>query len=120
MKDDDPFKYIYPKVIENETVAPDMAHYYDINMNNEKISDTADFTVSIDDGDKDKIHSYNLKFLSAFSVPCVIRADAVKLYQIDDEVYLDVSGNRNCNSELSTSMGDLTLITESEECDFDS
>lgn len=47
-------------------MTPDMAHYYDINVHKEKISDTADFTVSIDDGDSDKIHSYNLRFLTYF------------------------------------------------------
>ena len=35
-------------------------------------------------------------------------------------MYLDVSGNRNCNADLSLTMSDLTLITESEECDFES
>lgn len=37
---------------------PDMAHYSGININNENLSDTADFTVSIDDGDPEKIHTY--------------------------------------------------------------
>ena len=35
-----------------------MAHYYSLNINNEDIGDTADFTVSIDDGDSEKIHNY--------------------------------------------------------------
>ena len=42
------------------------------------------------------------------------------MYRIDDYIYLDASGNRNCNVSKDISMDDITLLTESEECTFDS
>lgn len=42
-------------------------------------------------------------------LPCILVESGVNMYRIDDYIYLDATGNKNCNVSKDIEMDDITL-----------